>query len=84
MMNYKYEIKPKELFPPNVFPPQFAKLYEYVRYIPDDQEADYGYIERELLNAASSFKLDPSLVIQLDWMSSRALPPAQPQPQASQ
>jgi hypothetical protein len=49
MMNYKYEIKPKELFPPSVFPPQFAKLYEYIRFIPDDQEADFIYIERELL-----------------------------------
>jgi len=36
MMHYKFEIKPKELFPPNVFPPQFAKLYEYIRFIPDD------------------------------------------------
>jgi serine/threonine protein kinase len=36
MMHYKFEIKPKELFPPNVFPPQYAKLYEYVRFIPDD------------------------------------------------
>ena len=52
MMHYKFEIKPKELFPPNVFPPQYAKLYEYIRYIPDDQEADYAFIERELLNAA--------------------------------
>jgi hypothetical protein len=51
-MNYKYEIKPKELFPLNVFPPQFAKLYEYIRFLPDDTEADYNYIERELLNAA--------------------------------
>ena len=49
MMHYKYEIKPKELFPPSVFPPQFPKLFEYIRYIPDDQEADFGYIERELL-----------------------------------
>lgn len=48
MMNYKYEIKSKELFPPSVFPPQFAKLYEYIRYIPDDQEADYSFIMREL------------------------------------
>jgi serine/threonine protein kinase len=36
MMHYKFEIKPKELFPPNVFPPQYAKLYEYIRFIPDD------------------------------------------------
>lgn len=35
-MNYKYEIKSKELFPLNVFPPHFAKLYEYIRFIPDD------------------------------------------------
>jgi hypothetical protein len=36
MMQYKFEIKPKELFPPEVFPPQFARLFEYIRYIPDD------------------------------------------------
>jgi casein kinase 1 len=54
MMNYKYEIKPKELFPLNVFPPQFAKLYEYIRFLPDDTEADFTYIERELLTAAQS------------------------------
>ena len=52
MMNYKYDIKAKELFPPSVFPPQFGKLYEYIRFIPDDQEADYLYIERELMQAA--------------------------------
>ena len=52
MMHYKFEIKPKELFPPNIFPPQYAKLYEYIRFIPDDQEADYTYIERELMQAA--------------------------------
>jgi len=69
MMNYKYEIKPKELFPPNVFPPQFGKLYEYIRYIPDDQEADYAYIERELLSAAQGINIDPSLMIPLDWMN---------------
>lgn len=51
-MHYKFEIKAKELFPPNVFPPQYAKLYEYIRFIPDDQEADYAYIERELMQAA--------------------------------
>jgi len=73
-MNYKYEIKPKELFPTNVFPPQFGKLYEYIRFIPDDQEADYNYIERELLNAASCVKIDPSLLIPLDWMNYRPVP----------
>lgn len=73
MMHYKYEIKPKELFPPSVFPPQFAKLFEYIRYIPDDQEADYAYIERELLQAAQSAKVDPSLLIPLDWMSGRPI-----------
>ena len=71
MMHYKFEIKPKELFPPNVFPPQYAKLYEYIRYIPDDQEADYAYIERELLQAAQQIKLDNSLLIPLDWMSGK-------------
>ena len=73
MMHYKYEIKPKELFPPSVFPPQFAKLFEYIRYIPDDQEADYAYIERELLQAAQSAKVDPSLLIPLDWMTGRPI-----------
>ena len=73
-MNYKFEIKAKELFPPNLFPPQFGKLYEYIRYIPDDQDADYNYIERELLNAAASMKMDPSLSIPLDWMNYRAIP----------
>lgn len=77
MMNYKYDIQPKELFPPSVFPPQFPKLYEYIRYIPDDQEADYGYIERELTQAIMSVKVDPSLLIPLDWMSGRPL--VQPQ-----
>lgn len=71
MMHYKFEIKPKELFPPNVFPPQYAKLYEYIRYIPDDQEADYSFIERELLNAAQAVKIEQSLLIPLDWMNSR-------------
>ena len=71
MMHYKFEIKPKELFPPTVFPPQYAKLYEYIRYIPDDQEADYAYIERELLQAAQQIKIDNSLLIPLDWMSGR-------------
>jgi serine/threonine protein kinase len=86
MMHYKFEIKAKELFPPNVFPPQFGKLYEYIRFIPDDQEADYNYIERELMNAAASFKVDPSLLISLDWMnfkpqvSTPALPPSQLSP----
>ena len=69
MMNYKYEIKAKELFPTNVFPPQFSKLFEYIRYIPDDSEADYNYIERELLSAASTCKVDPTLLIPLDWMN---------------
>lgn len=69
MMNYKYEIKPKELFPLNVFPPHFAKLYEYIRYIPDDQDADYAYIERELMSAAQTCKIDPGLMIPLDWMN---------------
>lgn len=71
MMHYKFEIKPKELFPANEFPPQYAKLYEYIRYIPDDQEADYNYIERELLNAAQQIKIDSGLLIPLDWMSSK-------------
>ena len=51
MMDYKYEIQPKELFPPSVFPPQFPKLFEYIRYIPDDQSVDFNYIERELFQA---------------------------------
>jgi len=44
-------------------------LYEYIRFIPDDQEADYTYIERELLSAAAQCKIDPSLLIPLDWMN---------------
>lgn len=72
-MNYKYDIKPKELFPTNVFPPQFAKLFEYIRYIPDDSEADFAYIERELLSAAQTCKVDPSLMIPLDWMNYRPM-----------
>ena len=85
MMHYKFEIKPKELFPPNVFPPQYAKLYEYIRYIPDDQEADYIYIERELLNAAQQIKIDNGLLIPLDWMSSRPIgSSSQPQPSPNQ
>ena len=75
-MNYKYEIKPKELFPASVFPPQFAKLYEYIRYIPDDQEADYNYIEKELLAAAHSVKMDPSLLVPLDWMNYKPVAPS--------
>ena len=51
-MKYKYDIKPKELFPTSVFPPQFGKLYEYIRQIPDDSEADYAYIQRELHQAS--------------------------------
>ena len=74
MMNYKYEIKPKELFPTSVFPPQFAKLYEYIRYIPDDQEADYNYIERELMQAANAVKMDPNVLMPLDWMNYKAVP----------
>lgn len=31
MMQYKFEIKAKELFPPEIFPPQFGKLFEYIR-----------------------------------------------------
>jgi len=69
MMNYKYDIKPKELFPLNVFPPHFAKLYEYIRFLPDDQEADFGFIERELISASQTCKVDPTLIISLDWMS---------------
>jgi len=49
MMQYKFEIKSKELFPPEVFPPQFGKLFDYIRQIPDDEEADFHYIERELI-----------------------------------
>ena len=73
MMHYKFEISSKELFPTNVFPPQFAKLYEYIRLLPDDQEADYGLIERELHNAASTSKVDPSYLIPLDWMNFRPI-----------
>jgi len=34
MMNYKYEIKPKELFPTNTFPPHFAKIFEKSHFNP--------------------------------------------------
>lgn len=89
MMNYKYEIKSKELFPPSVFPPQFAKLYEYIRYIPDDQEADYTFIMRELKQAANHCKVDPTFIIPLDWMSYKpitsnsSVTSPQPYPKAS-
>lgn len=84
MMQYKFDIKPKELFPPEVFPPQFARLFEYIRYIPDDQEADFAYMERELLNAAQQAKVDPSLLIALDWMNCRPLVTQSPQFQQQQ
>ena len=73
MMQYKYEIKPKELFPPDIFPPQFAKLFEYIRAIPDDEEADFNYIEGELIQASQMTKVDPSLLIALDWMNCRPI-----------
>ena len=57
-----------------MFPPQFAKLYEYIRYIPDDQEADYNYIERELMQAANAIKMDPNVLMPLDWMNYKAVP----------
>lgn len=73
MMDYKYEIQPKELFPPNVFPPQYPKLFEYIRYLSDDQQIDFNYIERELFQAVQATKIEPSLLIPLDWMSGRPL-----------
>ena len=51
-MQYKYDIKPKDLFPADVFPPQFPKLFEYIRARPDDEEADFAMMERELLQAS--------------------------------
>jgi len=72
-MQYKYEIKPKELFPPDIFPPQFGKLFEYIRAIPDDEEADFGFIEGELLQASHMTKVDPTLLIALDWMNCRPI-----------
>ena len=81
MMQYKYDIKPKELFPPDIFPNNFCKLYEYIRALPDDEEADYGFMERELMQAAQSAKVDPSLLIALDWMNCR--PIVTPSPAAS-
>jgi len=72
-MQYKYEIKPKELFPPDIFPPHFPRLFEYIRYIPDDQEVDYNYMERELIQAAQHCKVDPTYLIALDWMNCRPL-----------
>lgn len=73
MMHYKFEIKGKELFPPSIFPPQFAKLYEYIRFIPDDEEADYNYIMRELYQAANQVKMDTSFLLKLDWMNCKPL-----------
>lgn len=73
MMNFKFEIQPKELFPPSIFPPQFPKLFEYIRALPDDTEADYGYIERELLQAVNQCKVDPCLLIPMDWMNCKPL-----------
>lgn len=52
MMQYKYDIKPKDLFPSDIFPPQFPKLFEYIRALPDDDEADFTYMERELIQAS--------------------------------
>ena len=43
-MYHKCAIKPEELFPAEVFPCQFQKLFEYIRQIPDDQEVDYEYL----------------------------------------
>lgn len=73
MMQYKYDIKPKDLFPSDIFPPQFPKLYEYIRALPDDEEADFNYMERELLQASQMTKVDPSLLIALDWMNCRPI-----------
>jgi hypothetical protein len=69
MMHYKYDIKPKELFPPDVFPPHFARIYEYIRFLPDDTEPDYNYLNKELFLAAQHGKVDPTLLITLDWMN---------------
>ena len=73
MMQYKFEIKPRELFPPEVFPKNFQFLFEYIRALPDDDEADYTIIERELMQAAHQVKVDPSLLIALDWMNCRPI-----------
>jgi len=69
MMQYKFQIRPEELFPSEVFPPQFATLFEYIRALPDDQEADFSYIDSQLFNAAKLAGIKPTqLLIQLDWM----------------
>jgi len=72
-MQYKYDIKPKDLFPADVFPPQFPKLFEYIRALPDDEEADFAMMERELIQASQMTKVDPSLLIALDWMNCRPI-----------
>jgi len=73
MMQYKYEIKPKELFPPEIFPKQFQFLFEYIRALPDDEEADFNIIEKELLSAAQQVNVDQSLLIALDWMNCKPI-----------
>jgi len=52
MMKYKLEIQGSELFPSEVFPPQFIRLFDYIRALPDDTEPDYIYMEQELIQAA--------------------------------
>jgi serine/threonine protein kinase len=69
MMHYKFEIKPKELFPSSIFPPHFPRLFEYIRALPDDQDPDYNYMVKELHMAAQHAKVNPSLLITLDWMN---------------
>jgi hypothetical protein len=40
------------LFPNEIFPPQFGRLFDYIRRVPDDEELDYDYMQQELLKAA--------------------------------
>ena len=41
--------------------------------MPDDEEADYTIIERELMQAAHQVKVDPTLLIALDWMNCKPI-----------
>ena len=45
MMKYKLEVKGNELFPQEIFPPHFIRLFDYIRALPDDTEVDYNYME---------------------------------------
>ena len=72
MMESKLEIAASELFPADIFPEQFALLFEYVRAIPDDEEVDYDLIKQNLIEAGMAVGVNESLMGQLDWMEKGA------------